>query len=226
MKKRSIKKVLALGLAGAMLCGMLTACGGANGSSSAPSASSEGQAEPAAPETEKEKVVLWHLWTGVEAGYLDDAVAAYNAQSDKYYVEALSVPDFSENHGSDFNPATDPTLRMTLQTTSARMLRKGIMLPLGLPQIGDVVKEQSLQIFRHQIFQLPAGAVEHDALEPANFRRIMDSRLQDKLTPFPVKLWVCVLGLVFLEVLVSCTKCKISVGFAQKKRRISPPQPE
>ena len=56
--------------AGAMLCGMLTACGGANGSSSAPSASSEGQAEPAAPETEKEKVVLWHLWTGVEAGYL------------------------------------------------------------------------------------------------------------------------------------------------------------
>lgn len=49
MKKRSIKKVLALGLAGAMLCGMLTACGGANGSSSAPSASSEGQAEPAAP---------------------------------------------------------------------------------------------------------------------------------------------------------------------------------
>lgn len=93
MKKRSIKKVLALGLAGAMLCGMLTACGGANGSSSAPSASSEGQAEPAAPETEKEKVVLWHLWTGVEAGYLDDAVAAYNAQSDKYYVEALSVPD-------------------------------------------------------------------------------------------------------------------------------------
>ena len=88
MKKRSIKKVLALGLAGAMLCGMLTACGGANGSSSAPSASSEGQAEPAAPETEKEKVVLWHLWTGVEAGYLDDAVAAYNAQSDKYYVEA------------------------------------------------------------------------------------------------------------------------------------------
>ena len=28
MKKRSIKKVLALGLAGAMLCGMLTACGG------------------------------------------------------------------------------------------------------------------------------------------------------------------------------------------------------
>ena len=29
MKKRSIKKVLALGLAGAMLCGMLTACGGA-----------------------------------------------------------------------------------------------------------------------------------------------------------------------------------------------------
>ena len=54
MKKRSIKKVLALGLAGAMLCGMLTACGGANGSSSAPSASSEGQAEPAAPETEKE----------------------------------------------------------------------------------------------------------------------------------------------------------------------------
>ena len=98
MKKRSIKKVLALGLAGAMLCGMLTACGGANGSSSAPSASSEGQAEPAAPETEKEKVVLWHLWTGVEAGYLDDAVAAYNAQSDKYYVEALSVPEIGRAH--------------------------------------------------------------------------------------------------------------------------------
>ena len=35
MKKRSIKKVLALGLAGAMLCGMLTACGGGGGSTSA-----------------------------------------------------------------------------------------------------------------------------------------------------------------------------------------------
>jgi hypothetical protein len=70
---------------------MLTACGGANGSSSAPSASSEGQAEPAAPETEKRRSCLASV-TGVEAGYLDDAVAAYNAQSDKYYVEALSVP--------------------------------------------------------------------------------------------------------------------------------------
>ena len=111
-----------------------------------------------------------------------------------------------------------------LHALAPEAIRKGIMLPLGLPQIGDVVKEQSLQIFRHQIFQLPARAVEHDALEPANFRRIMDSRLQDKLTPFPVKLWVCVLGLVFLEVFVSCTKYKISVRFAQKKRRISPPR--
>ena len=48
--------MLALGLAGAMLCGMLTACGGANGSSSAPSASSEDR-QSLQLETERRKVV-------------------------------------------------------------------------------------------------------------------------------------------------------------------------
>ena len=129
MKKRSIKKVLALGLAGAMLCGMLTACGGANGSSSAPSASSEGQAEPAAPETEKEKVVLWHLWTGVEAGYLDDAVAAYNAQSDKYYVEALSVPD-SQKIMVAIQSGDGPDITDDFTNNIGAYASKGIMLPL------------------------------------------------------------------------------------------------
>ena len=138
MKKRSIKKVLALGLAGAMLCGMLTACGGANGSSSAPSASSEGQAEPAAPETEKEKVVLWHLWTGVEAGYLDDAVAAYNAQSDKYYVEALSVPDSQKimvaiQSGDGPDITDDFTNNIGAYASKGIMLRWMTILPRTIP---------------------------------------------------------------------------------------------
>ena len=163
MKKRSIKKVLALGLAGAMLCGMLTACGGANGSSSAPSASSEGQAEPAAPETEKEKVVLWHLWTGVEAGYLDDAVAAYNAQSDKYYVEALSVPD-SQKIMVAIQSGDGPDITDDFTNNIGAYASKGIMLPLddyiakNNTDLSDIIPS-TLEACKYEgkTYALPAG---------------------------------------------------------------------
>ena len=88
--KKQWKKRLAMLLACTTLCAAFTAC---SGKDSDPGTTGESQSAQSADTQGKEKVVLWHLWAGAEAGYIDDAVAAYNAQSDKYYVEALSVPD-------------------------------------------------------------------------------------------------------------------------------------
>lgn len=55
---------------------------------------------------------------------------------------------------------------------------KGVVLPLGLLQIGDVIKEQPLQILRHQIFQLTAGAVEQDLFQPPDLGGIVNSGFQ------------------------------------------------
>ena len=53
---------------------------------------------------------------------------------------------------------------------------KGVVLPLGLLQIGDVIKEQPLQILRHQIFQLTARAVEKGPFSAARSRRYCEFR--------------------------------------------------
>lgn len=73
--------------------------------------------------------MLWHLWTGVEAGYLDDAVAAYNAQSDKYYVEALSVPD-SQKIMVAIQSGDGPDITDDFTNNIGAYASKGIMLPL------------------------------------------------------------------------------------------------
>lgn len=46
-----------------------------------------------AAETEKEKITFWYLWSGDAAENLEKVIADYNAQSDSYYVEGLSVGD-------------------------------------------------------------------------------------------------------------------------------------
>ena len=97
--KKLVKKLLALGLAGATICGVLASCAPGTDTSSpdspsdAQSSAGGSQAGDDAQTGEKKKVVLWHLWTGAEAGYVDEAVAAYNEQSDLYEVESVSTPD-------------------------------------------------------------------------------------------------------------------------------------
>ncbi|MEG0996770.1 MAG: hypothetical protein RSH26_07390, partial [Clostridia bacterium] len=49
-------------------------------------------ADTAVPEG-KTKVVFWYLWSGDTVARIDKIVETYNAQSEQYFVEALSVPD-------------------------------------------------------------------------------------------------------------------------------------
>ena len=60
----------------------------------------------------------------------------------------------------------------------SQTVRKGVVLPLGLLQIGDIVKQQPFQILRHQILQLRAGPVQQHLFQPPDLGGIMDSSLQ------------------------------------------------
>lgn len=82
MRRKHGKQVFALAAA-LLLTVSVTACSGGK------KAASGGESTP----VEKTKVTFWYLWSGDEGKAVDDAVSAYNAQSDKYTVEALSTPD-------------------------------------------------------------------------------------------------------------------------------------
>ena len=53
-----------------------------------------------------------------------------------------------------------------LRAVGAQALGKGVMLRLGHLQVGDVVKEQALQVLGHQVLQLPPRPVEHHLPQP------------------------------------------------------------
>ena len=78
---------------------------------------------------------------GVEAGYLEDAVAAYNAQSDKYYVEALSVPD-SQKIMVAIQSGDGPDITDDFTNNIGAYASKGIMLPPVSYTHLDVYKRQ------------------------------------------------------------------------------------
>lgn len=123
--KKQWKKRLAVLLACATLCTAFAAC---SGKSDAPAADG-GKPESGASTEGKEKVVLWHLWAGAEAGYIDDAVAVYNARSDKYYVEALSVPD-AQKIMVAIQSGNGPDVVSSFSSNVGSFASKGIMLPL------------------------------------------------------------------------------------------------
>ena len=62
-------------------------------------------------------------------------------------------------------------------------LGKGVVLRLGLFQIGDIVKQQPFQIFRHEVFQLLTGPVQQDLPQLADLRGVMDACFH-AITPF------------------------------------------
>lgn len=71
----------------------------------------------AAKPTEKQKIVFWSIHKGEEFAVFEKAVAKYNAQSDKYVAEALSVTDkqklivsIANNDGPDLIGATNQDL--------------------------------------------------------------------------------------------------------------------
>lgn len=121
-------KRLAAVTAALMTCSLMTACGG--GGASTPDATADSNIPVSETgEGEKEKVVLWHLWAGQEAEYVDQVVEAYNAQSDKYYVEALSVPD-SQKIMVAIQSGNGPDIVDDFSTNIGAYAPKGIMLPL------------------------------------------------------------------------------------------------
>ena len=71
-----------------------------------------------------------------------------------------------------------------LGPVAAQQLTEGVVLLLGDLQIGDVVKEQTLQIVRHQIFQLAPGPVEQHPLQGADLAFDVNGRLTHAITPF------------------------------------------
>lgn len=90
MKKSTLRKLMCLLLAVCMLATM-AACGSKENGEKAPTADNGG-AQAEAP-AEKQKITFWYLWSGDAAENLEKVIADYNAQSDSYYVEGLSVGD-------------------------------------------------------------------------------------------------------------------------------------
>ena len=65
-----------------------------------------------------------------------------------------------------------------LRPVVPQALGEGVVFRLGHLQVGDVVKQQPLQIFRHQILQLPARAVEHHFFQPPDLAGIVQAGFQ------------------------------------------------
>lgn len=77
-----MKRLLSLLTCGAMLLGLLTACGAPAKSSGA---AASGGAAPAAS-GQRQEVKFWYLWGGTEEQVLLKAIDAYNASQDTYQV--------------------------------------------------------------------------------------------------------------------------------------------
>ena len=73
----------------------------------------------------------------------------------------------------------------------AQALGEGIVLLLRLPQVGDVVKQQPLQILRHQVLQLSAGAVQQDLFQPPDLAGIVQAGFQPRFRWHRASLLFC-----------------------------------
>ena len=78
-----------------------------------------------------------------------------------------------------------------LRPVVPQALGKGVMFRLSHLQVGNVVKQQPLQIFRHQIFQLLARAVEHDFFQPPDLAGIVQAGFQPRFRWHRASLLFC-----------------------------------
>lgn len=94
MKKSIICKLVCLVLAVCMLATITVGCGNTQ-TNDDNNVANNGTAENgnAGESKEKQKITFWYLWSGDAAENLEKVIADYNAQSDDYYVEGLSVGD-------------------------------------------------------------------------------------------------------------------------------------
>lgn len=87
MRKSIICKLVCLLLAVCMLATITVGCGNQQTDSGNNVVNNGGEAK------EKQKVTFWYLWSGDAAENLEKVISSYNAQSEDYYVEGLSVGD-------------------------------------------------------------------------------------------------------------------------------------
>ncbi|MEG1891724.1 MAG: ABC transporter substrate-binding protein [Clostridia bacterium] len=85
-------------------------------------------ADTAVPEG-KTKVVFWYLWSGDTVARIDKIVETYNAQSEQYFVEALSVPD-SQKVIVAISAGNGPDLTDDFSSNVGKFAGVGVMEPL------------------------------------------------------------------------------------------------
>ena len=78
---------------------------------------------------EKTKIVFWYLWGGTEGKVIEEAIAAYNAQSDKVVVEGLSVPD-SQKILAAIAAGNGPDVVDDFSNGIGKMASAGVLEPL------------------------------------------------------------------------------------------------
>lgn len=111
----------------AMLTGSLAACGKQGEAQT--SASGESGTGSEVSSQGREKVTFWHLWTGDEAEYVQDAVDAFNESQDKYFVEATSTPD-SQKIMIAIQAGNGPDITDDFTNNVANYASMGVMEPL------------------------------------------------------------------------------------------------
>lgn len=129
MKKTLLRRICAMLAVGAMTVSAFTGCGGEPSSTPGSDTPGSGTPSSAAPEAEKTKVTFWYLWGGDTAERLEKIIDEYNAQSDKYVVEGLSVGD-SQKIITAISAGNGPDLTDDFASNLGKYASAGVMEPL------------------------------------------------------------------------------------------------
>lgn len=136
MRKRKMTKLLSVILV-ALITVSLAGCGNTDANSSEVSSNEAQNQTSGATEagnsgtkaSEKEKVVLWYLWSGAEGKAVEQLAKDFNETSDKYVVEPLSVPDMQKIMVA-ISSGEGPDLTDDFSSNVAPYASKGIVEPL------------------------------------------------------------------------------------------------
>lgn len=132
------KKVLSILLVLTMVLGLFVGCGNkdtnTDGKNDQQTVNEDNAADKSTEskdtdKKEKEEVVLWYLWTGVEGENLEKIVDEFNQNQDKYEVKGLSVPDLQKVTVA-ISSGNGPDVTDDFSNNVASYAEKGIMEPL------------------------------------------------------------------------------------------------
>lgn len=142
MKKISLKKAAALAMALAMSASVVGCSGESNESSTASGAETTKASSTSETKSaeKKTKVVFWYLWGGEEGNVVNAATKLYNEQSDKYEVEALSVPD-TQKIMTAISAGNGPDVSDDFSSNIGKYATAGILEPLD-----DYIKNTNYDI--------------------------------------------------------------------------------